>query len=215
MVLKKMSLNPAIVQIDGWTTGEELKWLYETAQKVPEGGLIVEIGVWKGRSSAALYDGAGTEKTVVSIDTWKGQDDFLDTIYVELKTKDIFGLYLTNMRTVGFVPQPYQSCQAGKFDTAAPPTGAQYLISDSVAASTYFVEQSIDFLFIDGDHRKCGEDIDAFLPKMKPDGLISGHDYFGIFEKEVQQEIHKRFYIHQVIRWTWVHHINNRKPGWY
>lgn len=41
------------------------------------------------------------------------------------------------------------------------------------------VDKSLDFVFIDGDHsyEGCLSDIRLWLPKIKPGGFISGHDY--------------------------------------
>ena len=46
-------------------------------------------------------------------------------------------------------------------------------------ASALFDKNSIDFLYIDGNHQYAHvmADIDNFLPKMKAHGLIAGHDY--------------------------------------
>ena len=37
---------------------------------------------------------------------------------------------------------------------------------------------SLDFVFIDGDHstEAVTADIEAWLPKLKPDGVLAGHD---------------------------------------
>jgi len=42
-----------------------------------------------------------------------------------------------------------------------------------------FEDRSIDFLFIDGSHQyeDVKKDLELWFPKMKPDGIISGHDY--------------------------------------
>jgi len=194
-------MNPKILEIDGWMHPIELEWLYNTAQRIPKGSLIVEVGAWKGRSSAALYEGAGKEKTVISIDTWQGQDDLPD--HKEALEKDIFKIFLFNMRNLGFDPQPYRPGQLGP----------QYLIMDAIEASTLFRDQSVDWLFDDGDHRMCGTDIDVWYPKMKPDGLYSGHDYFCFYET-IQQEIHKRFYIHQIVYSIWVRYVGQHKPDY-
>ena len=53
------------------------------------------------------------------------------------------------------------------------------LRADSVKAAAHVADQSLDFVFIDADHsyEGCRDDIAAWLPKVKPGGLMSGHDY--------------------------------------
>jgi Methyltransferase domain len=50
---------------------------------------------------------------------------------------------------------------------------------DSKEAAAYVPDGSLDFVFIDADHsyEGCKADIQAWLPKLKPSGFISGHDY--------------------------------------
>ena len=50
---------------------------------------------------------------------------------------------------------------------------------DSVKASEAFSDGSLDFVFLDADHSYKGvkRDIEAWLPKVKPGGLLCGHDY--------------------------------------
>lgn len=49
----------------------------------------------------------------------------------------------------------------------------------SVEAAQWIPGQSLDLVWIDADHRyeKVREDIDAWLPKVKPGRYIGGHDY--------------------------------------
>jgi predicted O-methyltransferase YrrM len=49
--------------------------------------------------------------------------------------------------------------------------------SDEVAK--LFEDESIDVVFIDGDHSESWvlRDLSAWVPKVKPGGLIAGHDY--------------------------------------
>ena len=51
--------------------------------------------------------------------------------------------------------------------------------ADSVAAATQVEDGSLDFVFIDADHtyEGCLGDIDAWAPKVRKGGMISGHDY--------------------------------------
>jgi hypothetical protein len=58
---------------------------------------------------------------------------------------------------------------------------AQYSIIDdwSVSAAKQFTDQSLDFVYIDADHsyESCLADIDAWHPKIRVGGILSGHDY--------------------------------------
>lgn len=49
----------------------------------------------------------------------------------------------------------------------------------SVEAAKKVDDKSLDFAFIDADHtyEGCSEDIAAWAPKVKPGGLLCGHDY--------------------------------------
>ena len=49
--------------------------------------------------------------------------------------------------------------------------------SDAMAA--HVPDRSLDFVFIDADHSYagCRRDIMAWLPKVRPGGVIGGHDY--------------------------------------
>jgi predicted O-methyltransferase YrrM len=51
--------------------------------------------------------------------------------------------------------------------------------SDSCSAASLFENESLDFVFIDGNHwyDYVKKDIEAWLPKIKKGGIISGHDY--------------------------------------
>lgn len=49
----------------------------------------------------------------------------------------------------------------------------------SIQAAAYVGDESLDFVFIDGDHSYKGvtADLVAWTPKVKPGGIISGHDF--------------------------------------
>jgi predicted O-methyltransferase YrrM len=52
----------------------------------------------------------------------------------------------------------------------------------SAEVSKKFKDKTFDFIWLDGDHsgEGCAVDIEAWLPKVKPGGILAGHDYlFG------------------------------------
>lgn len=52
---------------------------------------------------------------------------------------------------------------------------------DSLAAAQRFNDRSLDFVYIDADHsyEGCKRDILAWAPKVKPGGILAGHDYYN------------------------------------
>ena len=72
----------------------------------------------------------------------------------------------------------------------------QYSIIDgwSVTAAKQFTDQSLDFVYIDADHsyESCLADINAWHPKIRVGGILSGHDYHNtITHSRVQCHVKK------------------------
>lgn len=53
-------------------------------------------------------------------------------------------------------------------------------------AARYFQDEWFDFVFVDANHKYEGvkEDIGLWWPKVKPGGLLLGHDYNGRLDKK-------------------------------
>lgn len=67
-------------------------------------------------------------------------------------------------------------------------------------AAPLIEDGSLDLVFIDGDHSYEGvsRDIEMWLPKIRPGGVISGHDYdntdkYGDLFKGVDRAVHEFF----------------------
>lgn len=189
-----------IQSFEGWMSEPELKWLHDTAKKVPAGELIVEIGAWMGRSSAAIYLGASGKNPVITIDTWQGSPD--EPEHNIAQTEDIFAKYCENIKSVGIT--------LAEFESFPLENKCYYLVGDSLEAVERFLDKSVAWLFYDGRHTTTGENLDAWMPKMKDDGLLTGHDYFCFYE-HIQQEIHKRFWIHEIHNSIWVKYMKNER----
>jgi hypothetical protein len=196
-------LDARVLQIDGYMAEVELQWLQDTALKVPEGELIVEIGAWKGRSTSVLYMAAGSKNPVVTIDHWQGAPG--DTTADIARDEDIFQTYLENMRELGITVSEFPG-----YENLAP--GCFYLTGDSLQAASLFPEQCIAFFFDDGWHNRCGQQLDCFLPKIRDVAIVSGHDFFGW---EVQSEVCNRMKVNQIVHSIWVSYKNGVEKVWY
>jgi hypothetical protein len=56
----------------------------------------------------------------------------------------------------------------------------------SVEAADGFVNESLDFVYLDGDHRpkEVAADIAAWWPKLKKGGILAGHDFVTVGQGE-------------------------------
>jgi hypothetical protein len=66
---------------------------------------------------------------------------------------------------------------------------------ETVAAAELVTDASLDFVFIDADHSYEGvaADIDAWRSKVKPGGILCGHDYGHSRFPGVQRAVDERF----------------------
>ncbi len=144
--------------IPGFMWDGELDWLYEKATQMES---IVEIGSWLGRSTYALL--SGCKGLVYSVDHFKGSNSRYQKLCSVADKLDIESMFLTN---VGHFPN------------------LQLKKMDSIEASKTFEPESIDMVFIDGDHNydQVKGDIEAWRPICKK--LLCGHDLWegGVFE---------------------------------
>lgn len=54
-----------------------------------------------------------------------------------------------------------------------------FLEEDSVGCASRFDDDSVDLVFVDADHSEesVRSDLEAWVPKVRPGGVIAGHDY--------------------------------------
>jgi hypothetical protein len=58
----------------------------------------------------------------------------------------------------------------------------------TVEASRTVPDESLDYVYVDARHDYCAtyEDIDTWWPKLKPGGILAGHDYLYAEQERVQ-----------------------------
>jgi hypothetical protein len=136
--------------IQGWMNDEELRWLHEIALKY---NTIVEIGSWKGKSTYALC--SANHAKIVTVDHFKGSSNERQSSHHEATQIDISAIF-------------WENC--GEFKNMT------QLKMTSPKAAKLFEDNSIDVVFIDGNHTHRGvmTDLNAWYPKTKQ--MICGHD---------------------------------------
>ena len=123
------------------------------------GSKFVEIGSWKGKSSAFMaVEIANSSKNIefYCIDTWEGSTEHQDMGNL----KSLYATFIQNMMPLVDYYVPIKTT--------------------SLKASALFEDESLDFVFIDASHEydDVRNDIIAWLPKIKNNGTIAGHDYY-------------------------------------
>lgn len=125
---------------------------------------FVEVGAWQGRSAASMAEHLKTTGKLIrwdSVDTWQGSPYGL---HVELLAD----------KPPGWLRERYEAHlrDAGLWQYVNPIEGS------SPAAAGLYADESLDFVFIDGDHRMehVLADLQAWWPKLIPGGIMAGHD---------------------------------------
>ena len=127
--------------------------------RFPSGSKFVEIGCWKGQSAYFMCNNIIKSKKEIEffcIDTWQGSEE-------HIKNYDLTNLYETFLNNMKLVESYYFPLKL-----------------DSISASKRFKDNSLDFVFIDAahDYDSVKADILAWLPKVKKNGILAGHDYY-------------------------------------
>jgi hypothetical protein len=95
---------------------------------------------------------------VFCVDTWEGSPEHRDFEFI--KNRKLFAMFLDNIR------------KTGAYQWITPLRGA------SLEMAKFIADESLDIIFIDGDHAyaPCLADIEAWFPKLKKSGRFIGHD---------------------------------------
>lgn len=147
--------------IHGWMTDDELAWLTAQARQA---SFTAEVGIWKGRTTAALLNG-GTQVWAADLWTPYTTFDVNDEVAKELQA-----------RGGDAVMQDFLA-------TFAPFLGSRLRVfrADSVTLANAMRDFGLlfDFVFIDGDHsaEMVHRDIRALWSVLKVGGTMAGHDF--------------------------------------
>lgn len=129
-----------------------------------ENPIGAEIGVFAGDLSGRLLE--RKDLTLYLVDSWSAQHS------EAYKASGDFHAGLTQDKQERFYDMTRHTVKfAGE--------RAKIIRDDSQRAAQTIADASLDFVFIDADHsyEGCKGDIEAWLPKIRKGGFISGHDY--------------------------------------
>lgn len=169
-------------------TFEEI--IYPALTAIPKNGILVELGSYLGGSIVRICDKLNElnkmESTAVyAIDDWRFNNISKETTaWIKECHKEWFRSPDDNLnyKHLNFLEN---ITKAGYLDKIIP------LKKDSVLAAQCFNDNTIDFLFVDDDHSypKTKQVLEAWLPKIKLGGFITGHDYSCDGVKLAVQEV--------------------------
>lgn len=143
---------------------------------LPDNFRFVEVGVFMGKSIIYFAEKMSIENKngqIFGVDHFKGSD--------EEAHKDI-------LKNLNLSDEYYKNITK---------TGASNLIItipfESDLAVNHFDDNSLDCVFLDGSHdyKSIKNDLEIWIPKVKENGYICGHDYYGDWEAGVRQAVNE------------------------
>jgi cephalosporin hydroxylase len=144
--------------IHGWFNCKDL---YERVVKEAKPfSIFVEVGAWKGHSAAFMaveIVNSGKPISFFVVDTFKGSEEHQQE--TSIKDGTLYEEFCKNIEPIKDNIVVFQK--------------------KSTDAAKFFADSSIDFVYIDGSHayEDVKDDIKAWLPKIKANGLLAGDDY--------------------------------------
>lgn len=153
------------------------EFLYEeVVDKFNSGSVFVEIGAYLGKSTCFLAEkviDSNKEIELNIIDNWIGHPSDIALVEEIKQFGDIYAMFLDNMTKAGIIDK------------------LNIIKGDSAETSSMFQNGSVDFVFIDAahDYKSVKKDINAWIPKVKSNGVIAGHDYRNVVETGVEKAV--------------------------
>jgi hypothetical protein len=159
--------------VEGWFHEQDTPVNEMIAERVPETGICVTLGVGPGRSMAHLAEClqrcGKPQVTLVGVDHFFGHS-------MELAAQALKGW------------EPL------------------LLVRQEVArAASLFADGTVSALFVDANHTYEGTmaNLNAWLPKLRKDGVVCGHDYIDPFPG-VKKAVDERFPTVEIVGTCWI-----------
>ena len=161
--------------------------------RLPDGAKIVEVGVWKGQS--VIYAGveihnSGKNIKIDCVDTFEGSPEMIQEPLLSIKD-GLYNHFIENIEPLKHILTPIRML--------------------SIQASNLYIDKSLDCVFIDAahDYDNVLADIRAWLPKVKQNGILAGHDIGQNLEvKRAVETVFAKDYIIVKEEDVWIHKVN-------
>ena len=148
----------------------ERGYLFQLASDLPENAQVIEVGSWMGASTCFIAGGLkGAQAKILAVDNFQGLSTcgedaaWYNRHFRRLGSNSTLEIFQANFAALGFTPR------------------SEPVVNDSLAAAKQLAAKrgNIDFIFIDGDHsyEACQADIRAWLPFVKPGGVMAFHEF--------------------------------------
>ena len=153
--LSREAILDCIQGIEGWLSNEVAELLIDCARRMPANAVIVEIGSWKGKSTACLAL-ARPDVRVFAIDPFTGSQEHRHMYGDDVETYPEFCNNLKNLNVKTRV--------------------VEHVMTSKEAVSQ--VSENIGLLWIDGSHeyQDVLEDFQLWFPKVVEGGFVLFHD---------------------------------------
>lgn len=156
-----------------WRSGQE-----EAARVFANGSRFVEVGTYLGRSLCSLAEvtaQSGKRFTIVGIDTCRGSGP------EGPRGQDYHGAAVAEGEGTFAGTLHRHVIRCGYADALS------LIVADSLTAATFFPDRSLDWVHLDArhDYQHVRADIQAWLPKVKHGGWLSGDDFDPVKWPEV------------------------------
>jgi predicted O-methyltransferase YrrM len=149
--------------VEGWLTEAQARRLWDSARSVPAGGVVVEIGSFRGRSAIVLASALAEGARLVAIDPHAGGDRGPQEIEAEtVRGEADHQAFEANLRAARVAERVEH---------------VRLMSSDALGS----VDGRVDLLYVDGAHRlgPARDDMVRWGARVREGGTMLVHDSFS------------------------------------
>lgn len=139
-------------------------------------GTAVEVGTHRGEF-ASEFRRRWNGSNVVCVDIWDRFDRTQDDLLLSKPDGDREG--------------DFTAARDAMSAAASPGRGFRLIRGESTSVANTFSDESVCFVYVDGDHRrsKVLRDLISWWPKIRSGGILAGHDWTGEWEHDVRSAV--------------------------